>query len=579
MPRRLHSPVELGIEYFYGRTYRAQYLLRIGTIGLVSLAGVYLKLFGVAVAVGWTLLFLLTEAIIWGWWQRVEPELGGLAPKAARRRQWQMIACAALSTTAASWPYFFTRPASLEATILVVLFLAGVIMLITAQQTMTQNMVLITGPPPVLALLKNLHGLATGWDAWVLVGLGLCFVVNARQLQLSNARGEARMISNQIEATQANAAKQSFLATLSHEIRTPLNGMLGMAQAMARDGLGPAQAERLDVLRRSGAALEALLNDVLDLSKIEAGKLELDVSAFDLGDVLSSAAEAFRPAAEARGLSLTVDASAAPGRYLGDPHRLRQIVTNLVSNAVKFTREGGVSVVARATPSGLEIRVADTGVGLTAAAASRVFERFTQADATTAQHYGGTGLGLAICRELAELMGGEIVLASRPGDGATFTLRLPFGRAPDAEAPDPAAREPMEAGFDGLRILVAEDNATNQLVIRHLLAAVDDAELEIVSDGQSAIEAWERARPDLILMDINMPGLDGLAATAEIRRRESQGGQRRTPILALTANAMSHQVAAYAGAGIDGVVAKPIHTDALFGAIEAALAESGASAS
>jgi PAS domain S-box-containing protein len=385
---------------------------------------------------------------------------------------------------------------------------------------------------------------------------------------------ENALIRAKEEADDANSAKSTFLATMSHEIRTPLNGVLGMAQAMAADDLTPVQRERLGVIQGSGESLLAILNDVLDLSKIEAGRLVLEETEFDLAELARGAHGAFTAIAEAKGLSfeLTVEAC-AQGVYRGDPTRVRQILYNLISNALKFTERGAIRVVARRTGGDLKLVVKDSGIGMDAATMGDIFSKFTQADASTTRKFGGTGLGLAISRELAGLMGGDIQAHSRPGKGSTFTVRLkmPWLRAAAARpAPVEASGDAPEGAQADLRILVAEDNPTNQLVIRTLLNQAG-ADPTVVENGAACLAAWETGAWDLILMDVQMPVMDGLTATRTIRAREAETARARTPIVALTANAMSHQVAEYFAVGMDGYVSKPIETTKLFHAIEAAL--------
>jgi signal transduction histidine kinase len=387
------------------------------------------------------------------------------------------------------------------------------------------------------------------------------------QLVAEKASAEAA----EAKAEAANQAKSDFLATMSHEIRTPLNGVLGMAQAMAAERLPKVQRQRLGVIRESGEALQTILDDVLDLAKIEAGRLELEAIDFDLAQTVRAAGEAFSAVAIERGLSLEVDIDEGLGVRRGDPTRVRQVLHNLVSNALKFTERGGVRISARCEGGDVALSVADTGVGMDEATLARLFERFAQADSSTTRRYGGTGLGLSICRQLAALMGGDISAASAPGEGSTFTLRLPLARMGDATQAmtreTPAVAEPDA----GLRILVAEDNRTNQLVIQTLLgqAGITPA---VVGDGREAVEAWPTGDFDMVLMDVQMPVMDGPAATGEIRRLEAATGRARTPILALSANAMTHQIAEYLAAGMDGHIAKPIHVEDLFAKIEAALA-------
>jgi PAS domain S-box-containing protein len=383
------------------------------------------------------------------------------------------------------------------------------------------------------------------------------------------------------EAQAANTAKSVFLANMSHEIRTPLNGVLGMVQAMAMGDLDPEQRERLAVIRHSGEALLSILNDALDLSKIEAGKLDLEEIEFDLSDLLQSTRLMFATAASAKGLDFTLTVGpSADGRYLGDPTRIRQILHNLISNAVKFTSAGAVCVDVERADGRLRIAVGDTGEGVSPAQRGKLFEKFVQADASTTRRHGGTGLGLAICKDLAALMGGDIQLESDLGQGSTFTFSLALERIGEAQGPalqgDIAAAAAQ--GLD-LRILAAEDNPMNQLVLTTLLGQAGVHPV-MVANGREAVEAWRREDWDVVLMDVQMPVMDGLDATRAIRSEESASGRRRTPIIALTANAMAHQVAEYRAAGMDGLVAKPIATASLYQALEDVLAhaEDGAAA-
>jgi PAS domain S-box-containing protein len=398
-----------------------------------------------------------------------------------------------------------------------------------------------------------------------IVGL-LRDITKKKQLELALA--EAREY-----AERANQSKSEFLATISHEIRTPLNGVLGMAQALQAEELSPPQREKLKVIRRSGEVLLALLNDVLDLSKIEAGKLTLHEVEFDLEHLARGAMATFTALAAEKGVDfeLTVGPE-AKGVYRGDSTRVRQILYNLASNAVKFTARGHVRGTVTRADGVLIMEVADTGIGVPADKLPHLFQKFVQADGSTTRRFGGTGLGLAICRELTEMMGGEIEARSRVEEGSVFTVRLPLHRVADAKctqssAPAPTAPEIQRA----LKVLAAEDNDVNQLVLRTLLGPAG-IEPSIVENGALAVAAWEAEEWDLILLDVQMPEMDGPTAARAIRERESQSGRRRTPILALTANAMTHQAESYERAGMDGVVAKPFHIGQLFDTIERVLA-------
>ena len=386
-------------------------------------------------------------------------------------------------------------------------------------------------------------------------------------------RAELALAKARDDAEAANRAKSLFLATMSHEIRTPLNGVLGMAQAMAMDELTPLQRERLSVVHASGEALLAILNDVLDLAKIEAGKLELEEIEFDLEEIARGAHQAFTSQANAKGLSFALDVNGAQGLYLGDPTRIRQILYNLVSNALKFTDRGEIRVAARWASETLTISVEDTGVGIPADRLPLLFGQFTQADASTTRRFGGTGLGLAISRDLAVMMGGSIAVESTPDVGSVFTLSLPLERVGAARSSSPLPSPPAPDGETpalNLNVLAAEDNSVNQLVLKTLLHQIG-IDPVVVDNGADAVAAWEKQDWDVILMDVQMPRMDGPTATRAIREAEAASGRPRTPIIALTANVMSHQLADYIAAGMDGHIAKPIEAARLFEALEAAL--------
>jgi signal transduction histidine kinase len=378
-------------------------------------------------------------------------------------------------------------------------------------------------------------------------------------------------------AEAANRLKSQFLANMSHEIRTPMNGLLAMSQVMALDDLSPLQRGRLEIVRQSGEALLAILNDVLDVSKIEAGKLELELGEFDTEVLAGGVHAAFLPVAERKGLSLTLEVQPlAQGARLGDAARLRQILSNLVSNALKFTHKGEVAVRISghglAGSEGLKLEVSDTGIGISPEAMPLLFQKFTQADATTTRRFGGTGLGLAICHDLAQMMGGRIWVESVEGEGSTFHIILPLPRIAEHEAPAVVAAAPHEAMDEEqpMRVLAAEDNPTNQLVLKTVMG-IFGVELTMVENGRLAVAAWETGTFDVILMDIQMPEMDGMAATRMIRAKEIELGRPRVPIIALSAHAMTHQVKEYLDAGIDLHVPKPIELPRLQAALEQAV--------
>jgi two-component system, sensor histidine kinase len=374
-------------------------------------------------------------------------------------------------------------------------------------------------------------------------------------------------------ANAANIAKSQFLANMSHEIRTPLNGVLAMAEVMDRGELPEPQRERLMIVRQSGEQLLAVLNDVLDLSKIEAGKLELSDQDFDLERSIASARDGYAAMAGEKNLEFSVEIDpGAEGMWRGDADRLRQIFGNLVSNAVKFTGQGQVAARFEvADTGGLRLSVRDTGIGIAQDKILTLFEKFTQADSSTTRQYGGTGLGLAICRELAQLMGGQISVMSEEGKGSTFIVELPFARGSSTDAGE-APQVDVESPHRSVRVLAAEDNLVNQKVLKAIVEPMD-VELTMVSDGRAAVAAWRAGVYDVILMDIQMPVMDGIAAAKAIRAAERAERRARTPILALTANALVHQVEEYLAAGMDGHVAKPIEITKLYDAMSRALAE------
>jgi signal transduction histidine kinase/ActR/RegA family two-component response regulator len=386
----------------------------------------------------------------------------------------------------------------------------------------------------------------------------------------------AQLVEAKNTAEAANTAKSQFLANMSHEIRTPLNGVITMAEIMAAGDLSAPQRQKLDVVRNSSAALLLILNDLLDLSKIEAGHVELLIEDQDLSGLLREMHDSYGPMLRQKGLepilSVPEDLS---GHWRIDAYRLRQVISNLMSNALKFTAQGSITLGGQVNwPSPDEaivtLTVSDTGIGIPRDKIDRLFEKFVQVDGSTTRQYGGTGLGLAICRELVSMMGGKIWIESVEGEGSTFYVQLPLTRSLSAPLPAPKPKPTSAVTHSPrprLKILAAEDVRANQMVLQ---AALEhrNIDLTLVDNGAQALEAFGLERFDLILMDIQMPIMDGLAATRAIRNQERLSGLAPTPIIALSANAMDYQIASYREAGCDDYIAKPIDLTRLANAID-----------
>ena len=375
-------------------------------------------------------------------------------------------------------------------------------------------------------------------------------------------------------AEAANAAKSAFLANMSHEIRTPLNGVLGMAQALMQDDLSADQRGKVETLVDSGRTLMTVVNDILDLSKIESGKVTIAPVDVDIREGIEHIIELFRPKADEKGidLSLQIDID-LPQRLRVDPVRVRQCISNLVSNAVRFTQHGGVTVAVRLIGGGdnkqLEFAVSDTGIGMSQEQIGRLFEDFTQADDSITRRFGGTGLGLAITRRLARLMSGDVVVESAPGKGSVFRLRLAASLA-ITQVPG----EDQPAGSDnrmpGYRILLTDDNAVNRKVVQMFMKPFGLSVVE-ATNGAEALERLAAESFDLVLMDIHMPVMDGCEAVRRIRSSGQPWAD--VPVVALTADAMAGDNERYMGLGMNAYVAKPIDLRELFTAINTALAK------
>lgn len=391
-----------------------------------------------------------------------------------------------------------------------------------------------------------------------MAGFGAAIWFTLRERRLNRALAEAKD-----RAESASLFKSQFLANVSHEIRTPLNGILGMVQVMQSRPIGAAYKEELDLLANSGGSLLRILNDLLDIAKVEAGKLTLDLEPFEVSTLAKASIANFAGLASNKGLSLELEVKPeADGWYVGDSTRIKQIIDNLVSNAIKFTLEGSVKLTVSHCAGDLIWEVRDTGLGMTPEVLARIFGQFEQADASTSRRFGGTGLGLSICRDLAAAMGGSIAAKSEPNKGAVFSVALPLERATlDAEVDEAhidelSFREP-EPALRSLRVLVAEDHPVNQLVLRKLLEPFG-CELTMVEDGQSAVDAAFSADWDLILMDLQMPILDGVSALKKIRAMERVTGGARRRVVAASASVGPDDVSRYLDYGFSDVLPKPV---------------------
>jgi len=434
------------------------------------------------------------------------------------------------------------------------------------------------------SLMAVKEGQSDGWKQQMRVRLpdgGWCWMqLRAQRLAANALHGPkligtvvdvtaSKMIEEELRASKTSAeasssAKSQFLANMSHEIRTPLNGVLGMAQALEADDLTPAQKEKVGIILDSGKSLMALLNDVLDLTKIEAGKLEISAVPGDFLHTMKRTRQLFQSTAEEKGLDLFVRYDAHfPQRLSYDPTRVRQCVSNLLSNAIKFTAQGSVEVAINARPTKdgqymIVVDVSDTGIGMSEATCSKLFTVFTQADGATTRKFGGSGLGLAISRQLARMMGGDIIVKSEEGRGSTFRLTFKAQEAAPATAPAPVAAaakiEPAKRTLRGLRVLLTDDNAINRQVIR-LFLTPQGCDIAEATNGKEALDRLAQDEFDVVLMDIHMPVMDGKEAVQRLRATDRWA---TLPVIALTADAMSGDREKYLALGMTDYVSKPV---------------------
>ncbi|WP_369410610.1 ATP-binding protein [Parasedimentitalea denitrificans] len=404
--------------------------------------------------------------------------------------------------------------------------------------------------------------------------VGLEDAVAKRTTELEAARNEAET---------ANAAKSIFLAAMSHEIRTPLNGVLGLATALSESDLTAEQQQMLGLISDSGNLLLCVINDILDLSKVEAGKLEIENIPASLNDFLDSVCARFAPIARDKGLRFTslygglLSSNQVWAEF--DQTRLGQVLGNLLSNAIKFTSNGAVAftanvVMLKTGKLQVNLIIRDTGIGIPEDKSERIFQPFVQADESITRKFGGTGLGLVIARDICRMMGGSLTFLSADGDGTEFTASIQLSPSKKAARNKDLQTEDHEEilKYRKWRILIAEDNKTNQLVLKHMLKRFD-LELTMVTDGQKAVSAWRTQEVDLILMDVNMPEMDGVSSTEAIRAEETASNQKPVPILGISANAMVHQVSRYLESGMTDHVSKPIRKPELIRTMALALSQ------
>jgi signal transduction histidine kinase/CheY-like chemotaxis protein len=397
------------------------------------------------------------------------------------------------------------------------------------------------------------------------------WVAVERDITLAKER-EAELARARLAAEEAGQSKSRFLANMSHEIRTPMNGVIGVADLLSETQMTPVQVGYVGTILESGRALLGIINDILDLAKLQSGKSVLEQVPFSPVACIESVMRVLGPEARKRGLDLDFAGDRGEGLVIGDEGKLRQIIMNLVGNAVKFTQGGAVSLrlkLPRSEEDLMEIAVTDTGIGIAPDRIQAIFDSFSQADDGISRQFGGTGLGLTICSMLAHEMGGSIDVQSELGRGSTFTLRAHLLPASGPlELPAPKDRRKFARLRQGLTVMVAEDNRTNMMIVRKMLQTAVP-HLIAAENGEEAVRLYRERPPDLILMDVSMPVKDGLQATRDIRALEAEHGLPHCPIVALTANAFGEDREACRVAGFDGFLVKPVSRVDLMAAIAA----------
>lgn len=535
----------------------------------ITSAAIFHPVTGPRVAVFWLLAFLLLQA--------VEIVVFRNAQVRDLRSAWAALGLILLSTCVfALFPIMLAARGGGIGAATGILMIGGALIHAVLASGCSRLTAAVAALPPMIAfaclplIMMNAHVAAHSILMLTCAGLMLCWAafcawrrISGDMITLDRARQDA---------DRANQAKSDFLTMVSHEIRTPLNGVMGMAQSLAQDDVTASQRERLQILIDSGEGLHAMIAEVLDLSRIEAGLLPLNVVAFDLRETVTKSVEPFAAISRAKGLEMSV--SLCPGlasAYLGDPVRIRQILHNLISNAIQLTEAGGVLVSVSRDADGVRLSVCDSGCGVPEADLAGIFDKYALLDPARPRADGGSGLGLGLfmANELVARMGGTITATNRIPTGLCLTAALPLAVAEVARSEAPCASAP-HALRQALRVLAAEDHPVNRKVLALLLEQINVAPT-MVENGLLAVQACRDDEWDLILMDIQMPVLDGVSAARQIREEALAAGRVPPPIIAVTANVMAHQLDEYREAGIRGCVPKPVEAGALFGAMQEAL--------
>ncbi len=531
---------------------------------------------GLKAAAIWAGVIGLGEAWLWA-----ATSDAALERNRVRARAERLLASLLISTGWLIMAMFYWSSNQETERLMAVALLGGVILYLqkACEKTPIHLMACMTVPAVTLVALPftYLHAglvqfLALESGMVLLLGFGLMSAFEGYRASRRLKAATAELVGQREAAQAASRAKTEFLANMSHEIRTPLNCVVGVIDVLSRTPLDPAQQDMVRLVRESGVTLERLLSDVLDLARVESGRVEIQQRPFHLGAAVRASADLLAMKAEDKGIDLKVRIAPEAGIEVdGDEVRLKQILGNLLSNAVKFTEAGEVEfsvdpVTDDRGLTGFRFAVRDSGVGFEPADKERLFGRFEQADGSITRRFGGSGLGLSISRQLAELMGGALDCEGEPGVGATFTVVLPLAptATPTAQAPEPVVSNQSPADRH-LKVLLADDHPVNRKVVELILDGAG-VELTSVEHGLEALEAFKASAFDLVLMDMQMPVMDGLSAVRAIRAHEAQADSR-TPIIMLTANALPEHEAAAAAAGADGHLAKPIPSATLLAAI------------